>query len=253
MANPTTLRRRLEAQLPNAFTILRVSFTAVLLYIWFFAEGFAFESTRFFYVLIFYSIAAFTDYLDGFFARYYNTASRLGKWLDPLADKIFVLSVFCGYLFYPPIRLWWWMVAIIAARELLVTLLRVFNRFTGFPITSDPHAKLKTFFQMTVQLVLFLMLFGAAVVYDSRSFQDFLAAQGTVSVPAFTAVPHASWQQYFSWQLGLPPTWTALYQHIPNILIFLTMCITVYSGAMYVYQTGRLWQTGKRSSTQLLK
>ncbi|BBM89876.1 hypothetical protein COTS27_01589 [Spirochaetota bacterium] len=239
--------------LPNIITFLRVVLTLVLLYVWFFGEWFVLESVRFLTVLILYSLAAVTDYLDGFFARYYNRVSTLGKWFDPIADKVLVLAVFVGFLFYPPIRLWWWMVALIAVREVWVIGLRVFNRTTYFSIASDQHAKVKTFLQMASQFLLILMLFVTAIVYDSTSFKEYLALESSRdALPAartmtFEEVPFSVWEHYFSLTLGLPVTWAALYRHIPNILIFITTCVTVYSGILYTYKVIPYWKLGSQA------
>ena len=74
--------------LPNILTILRVFSLPILIYAILSSE----KDLNFYAVLLFILIAA-TDYLDGYFARKLNLESSFGKMLDPIADKLFIVSV----------------------------------------------------------------------------------------------------------------------------------------------------------------
>jgi CDP-diacylglycerol--glycerol-3-phosphate 3-phosphatidyltransferase len=89
---------------------------------------------------------AISDYLDGYFARKYNLKSGFGALLDPLADKILVLSVFVSFiqLNLAPT----WMVAIIAAREFLITGLRQVAQNRNIIIAASRSGKHKTISQI---------------------------------------------------------------------------------------------------------
>ncbi|MFI6317862.1 CDP-alcohol phosphatidyltransferase family protein [Nonomuraea sp. NPDC050556] len=63
-------------------------------------------------------VAGFTDWLDGKIARAWNQTSKLGRIIDPAADKLYVAATIVGLLLRDVIP--WWLVAIIAARELFV-------------------------------------------------------------------------------------------------------------------------------------
>lgn len=63
-------------------------------------------------------VAGFTDWLDGKIARAWNQTSRLGRIIDPAADKLYVFATLLGLLLREVIP--WWLVAIILARELFV-------------------------------------------------------------------------------------------------------------------------------------
>ncbi len=68
------------------------------------------------YALLLFFIVMFTDFLDGFLARYLNQVSRLGQFIDPLADKISALSL--GVLLYYYREFPLWLIFIMAARDL---------------------------------------------------------------------------------------------------------------------------------------
>jgi len=98
-------------------------------------------------------IAALTDLVDGWLARKYNLVSDFGKLIDPLADKIFVMTIFIIFVDTPnPIThhamLPGWVVIVVLAREFLVTGLRSLAATKGQIIAADNLGKLKTAVQM---------------------------------------------------------------------------------------------------------
>jgi CDP-diacylglycerol--glycerol-3-phosphate 3-phosphatidyltransferase len=95
---------------------------------------------------IVFIIASVTDFLDGFFARRYNLISNLGKFLDPLADKLLIMSalVMLTYLRWVPA----WITILIIGREITVTGLRGIAAEKGIVISADKYGKLKTIFQI---------------------------------------------------------------------------------------------------------
>ena len=97
-------------------------------------------------------IAGITDILDGLLARKYSSVSTIGKFLDPLADKLLVVSVLIMLVYldrlfeYAP--LFPLMVVIITGREIFITGLRAIARDKGIVIAAGRVGKLKTWFQM---------------------------------------------------------------------------------------------------------
>jgi CDP-diacylglycerol--glycerol-3-phosphate 3-phosphatidyltransferase len=103
---------------------------------------------------IFYSLAAITDLLDGYLARRMNVVSVLGKFLDPLADKLLVMA---SLIYMVPMgRIPAWAVALLLAREIAVTGLRGIASSEGVVIAASDDGKSKTALQMIGILCLIL-------------------------------------------------------------------------------------------------
>lgn len=95
---------------------------------------------------IVYTLAAITDMFDGYLARRNHQITLIGKFLDPLADKLVVLSVLLALLYLDRVPLW--VVALILAREITITGLRSIASAEGMVIAAKPLGKYKTAFQM---------------------------------------------------------------------------------------------------------
>src|SRR5438309_10587906 len=95
-----------------------------------------------------------TDTMDGQLARRTKTVSDLGKFLDPLADKLFVLSVLIVLVQEGLVAAW--VVVVIFARELIITLLRTVAASQGTVISAAPLGKTKTITQMGAVALLIL-------------------------------------------------------------------------------------------------
>ena len=101
---------------------------------------------------ILFALAAATDYLDGHLARKYGAVSVFGKFLDPVADKLLVLTAFVmltaagsGRLAVTPPA---WLVCIVAARDLLIDGLRMIASGQGTVISAGIWGKVKTVLQL---------------------------------------------------------------------------------------------------------
>jgi CDP-diacylglycerol---glycerol-3-phosphate 3-phosphatidyltransferase len=100
---------------------------------------------------------AFTDGLDGWLARRYSGATRIGVWLDPLADKILVSAPVIALSAIGEFPVW--AAAIIVGRELAVSLLRAWLGTRGIGMPASPWGKAKTAVQM-VLVPLYLLPLG---------------------------------------------------------------------------------------------
>ncbi|SHJ29857.1 CDP-diacylglycerol--glycerol-3-phosphate 3-phosphatidyltransferase [Lutispora thermophila] len=99
-------------------------------------------------------IASFTDKLDGYYARKYNLVTDLGKFLDPLADKLLVTAAFLSFIELGRIEAW--IVFIILAREFAVTGLRGIAANKKIVIAASNMGKVKTVTQIITIIILFL-------------------------------------------------------------------------------------------------
>lgn len=151
--------------LPNKLTIARVVMIPLFLALFYVPfKG------HYFAALAVFALASFTDFLDGYFARKYHLITNLGKFLDPVADKILVAAAMIVFLTAPnaffTLGLGGWSliaggccVAIILARELIVSGFRMVAADAGIVIAADIIGKYKTVTQM-VSLILLLVSAG---------------------------------------------------------------------------------------------
>ena len=164
--------------LPNKLTILRIVMIPLCLLAWAL-------NVRWLAAAIF-ALAAFTDFLDGYIARKNNIVTTFGKFADPVADKMLVLTAMiflCADGLLPH-----WAVAIVAARELMVDGLRMVASQKGVVIAAGWLGKIKTNLQLFC--ILSAMVLGKMWVTD-------------VLMYLMAAMTLASGVQYFmnSWQL----------------------------------------------------
>src|SRR4051812_18305314 len=93
-----------------------------------------------------YALAAITDLLDGWLARYQGLVSILGKFLDPLADKLIVTATLVWMV--PMGRIPAWAVVLLVSREITITALRSIASTEGIVIAAGEGGKAKTALQM---------------------------------------------------------------------------------------------------------
>src|SRR5436190_7868145 len=127
---------------------------------------------------------SFTDTLDGELARRSGLVSDLGKFLDPLADKLFVLSVLIVLVQEGLVAAW--VVVVIFSRELIITILRSVAATQGHVIGAAPLGKTKTITQMSAVALLILqrpypvlvpiadVAVGIAIIFTLWSGLDYL-------------------------------------------------------------------------------
>jgi len=109
-----------KAVIPNALTLFRLVIAPLVFLCLWSQHPFLTWAT-----LILFTLAAVTDYLDGFLSRLWRTESWLGRVLDPIADKLLVASVLVGLIAFRPTSFWITLVVyILLMRELLVSGLR---------------------------------------------------------------------------------------------------------------------------------
>lgn len=127
--------------LPNLITYARIVAIPVVLGIM------QFDSRRnAFIAAMLFATASATDALDGYLARRYGLTSMIGKFLDPLADKLIVTGCLLMLLYLG--RASPWLVFIIVSRETVITTLRVIAMGEGLEIAARDLGKQKTAFQM---------------------------------------------------------------------------------------------------------
>src|SRR6185312_8124374 len=103
---------------------------------------------------IVFTAAAITDMLDGYLARKLNVVSVLGKFLDPLADKLIVMASLVWMV--PMGRIAPWVVVLLLARDISITGLRSIAASEGVVIAAGESGKAKTALQMVGILMLLI-------------------------------------------------------------------------------------------------
>ncbi len=163
-------------------------------------------------IFVFFLLASFTDYLDGHIARKYNMVTSLGKFLDPVADKLLINSLVI-FLIAPSIFAPYipnaesvmsfnmWCAIILVARDIVVDALRFIAAQRKVVIAANIFGKMKTVFEMiAVSLVL---LNGFPFNYFDKNFPK-----------------------------GL---------HITDIFVYIATLISLISGIIYVVQNRKVF------------
>lgn len=134
--------------LPNKLTILRI---CLIPFFMFFILTDFFTYTKL-VGLIIYVVASITDSIDGHIARKHNLVTDFGKFMDPLADKLLVISSLVCFIEIGVLNSW--VVMIIIARELSITGFRTLAANKGITLAANNWGKLKTICQMTTIILI---------------------------------------------------------------------------------------------------
>lgn len=135
--------------LPNILTLSRIAAVPLVVLLLLFES----KQSCFWAALIF-TAASITDWLDGYLARKWELVTVLGKFLDPLADKLIVMAALI--MLIPLGRAPAWAVFVILARELVVSGIRSIASAEGIVIAASQLGKYKTIFQMVAIVGLLL-------------------------------------------------------------------------------------------------
>ncbi|MCX6553967.1 MAG: CDP-diacylglycerol--glycerol-3-phosphate 3-phosphatidyltransferase [Candidatus Aminicenantes bacterium] len=114
-------------------------------------------------------IAAVTDSLDGYVARKYNQVSDLGKFLDPLADKLLVAAALMALVYLQEVETW--VAAIIILREIFISAFRFYYLVKNASFSASIPAKIKTTFQIVALSIL--------IIYQKLPYANYLRLLGT--------------------------------------------------------------------------
>jgi CDP-diacylglycerol--glycerol-3-phosphate 3-phosphatidyltransferase len=127
--------------LPNQLSVLRIILAPIFLYLFLSSNPFYNKLS----LGVFFA-AVITDWYDGWHARKFGLISTFGIFIDPLADKILTSAAFTGFYLLGIMPLW--MVTVIVARDIVITLMRSYREYKGHTLTTSFIAKTKTFIQM---------------------------------------------------------------------------------------------------------
>jgi len=183
--------------LPNILTLCRIACVPVIVIL-------LLDDSRQmgFWAALVFSVAAITDWVDGYLARKWEIVTVMGKFLDPLADKLIVMAAMI--MLIPLQRIPAWAVFLIIARETLVTGLRSVASSEGIIIAASNLGKYKTIFQMVA-------IIGLLLHYD------------------------------YYWLLGLRWELFHVNMHfVGTIFFYVSFALTMWSGGDYLYKFFRV-------------
>ena len=191
----------------NKLTMLRIALVPVLILFMYVNNLW----TRIFALVIF-STAALTDTFDGYLARKHNTITTLGKFLDPLADKLLVSAALVSFVGLRELHIPSWMIVLIISREFIISGLRSLAATKDTVIAAHMSGKFKTTSQMVAIIItMIILIINAALWQWGRiTATDLMRQQGWVSTAG--------------WMLA----------HLPYWLMFITTILTIYSGYSYL-------------------
>ncbi|MBC8044933.1 MAG: CDP-diacylglycerol--glycerol-3-phosphate 3-phosphatidyltransferase [Rhizobacter sp.] len=191
--------------LPNQLTVLRILLTPVFVLLTVSENPYH----KLWGVIVF-AVASLTDLYDGYHARKYGIVTRWGAFMDPLADKILISSAFFIYVANGYLELW--MVLVVVARDVMVTLLRVYAELKHKPVVTSGSAKFKTLLQNVFAYILLVFF----LLRESAFFGE---ATGNVALAVLTS------------------EWT------DRIMLALTL-FTIYTGVAYLVEN---WDSLRRA------
>lgn len=149
-----------KINLPNKITIFRMMVVIAILILALLPQGFVFwggHDYRTISMLVLFIVGSFSDFLDGHIARKNNIVTTFGKFMDPIADKLLVNTLFIiltGWGIIP-----WFVTVIMIGRDIVVDAIRMIVVEQGKVIAASKLGKLKTVTQM-VALILVLAFPG---------------------------------------------------------------------------------------------
>ena len=205
--------------LPTKITVSRIIATVVLIITLFVLSFIDFHTPLlgntginlvFLIIFIFFVIASYTDHLDGYLARKNNQVTNLGKFLDPVADKLLINSmvifliapnIFARYASEQIISFNMWCVILLVVRDIVVDALRFIAAQRNIVIAANIFGKIKTVLEMVA--ISFVLLNGFPFNYFDAN-----------------------------WPVGL---------HITDFIVYITTFMSVLSGIIYVVQNRKVF------------
>ena len=156
-----------KMNLPNKISLFRILATPVFLFFlvpgWF-GQLLGLNQWGRYAAAVVFIIAALSDLVDGKIARKYNLVSELGKFLDPIADKLLVTAALVAFIMTDGLSVW--VVFIILAREFIVQGFRIVAVGQGVVIAADKWGKIKTVLQIIAIVAILIDDFPVSLFLD---------------------------------------------------------------------------------------
>ena len=176
--------------IPNLITLARILLVPVV--VW------AIASNQMLFAFLLFAAAGVSDAVDGFLAKRFGMASELGAYLDPLADKVLIVSIYVSLGIAAALPRW--LVILVVSRDLLIVGGVMFSWLIGKPVSVKPHpvSKLNT----AAQLLLVGLVLGALGLGFDAGWALILAMAAVAALSlASVAVYLREWVRH----MGAPP------------------------------------------------
>lgn len=210
---------KLIKYVPNFLTITRILLIIPILILLF---GNYFDKLICNILLI---VAMISDYWDGKIARKYNAQSDLGNFLDPLADKLIIISILLAFLQLDPTIFPYWMVWLIICREFVITALRIGAIEQQERVSTLFIGKIKTSAQFVTIFIIIAMLILKDYLTEKLIIQP---VKGIIGIP-FDKI----WFNYFG-------SWANFITYTPSFLLGISTFLSVYSGIHYIIKNKKV-------------
>lgn len=147
--------------IPNCITIIRLALIPLFILIFFSTLG-----NHFVYAMAIFFLAGISDLLDGYIARKYNLITKIGIVLDPLADKLMLITVISCLVISNDLPIW--VLLVIACKDLFMVIFGLILYKKNVVIPSNIIGKLSTFlFYLSMFVFVFNSLIGTYMIYIS--------------------------------------------------------------------------------------
>ncbi|WP_058485214.1 CDP-diacylglycerol--glycerol-3-phosphate 3-phosphatidyltransferase [Defluviitalea phaphyphila] len=146
--------------LANKLTFLRIFMIPIFLII--LLTNWIPDPNKRIFALVIFALASLTDMLDGYIARSRNMITTLGKFLDPLADKLLVTAALISLVELRDLSAW--VVIVILSREFIITGFRLVAASEGIVISASWWGKIKTITQMFMIMLILLNISGIEIL-----------------------------------------------------------------------------------------
>ncbi len=184
----------------NRMTVFRILATFVFMF-FLFCQGLWAKILS----LLVFTIAAASDFYDGWIAQRKNIVTDFGNLMDPIADKILVLAAFAAFVQMQLIEAW--MFVIIISREILITSLRLFALNKGKVLAATKTGKHKTLSQMAVIFAILGFIILKEIMLE-----------------------------FYTWN----PSWEKFFRSGIYMLMLFTVAFTLYSGISYLWKNRKI-------------
>ncbi len=149
------MQKNIYRHIPNILTFTRI-IGSIFVFFWMIDKSFWYG----YWKIIILALLMSTDWLDGFLARRYNWISKLGKIMDPIADKILLNGLIIAMIVLPELNFSAILVGLMIFREVGITIWRIILARRGAIIPADTSGKIKTVLQSILCIVWPIWIFG---------------------------------------------------------------------------------------------